>query len=59
VLEAIDRQLLHYAGHVNQIVMLARHFRGPAWQSLSIPKGQSDTHARTFEREPAARAEER
>jgi hypothetical protein len=59
VLQAISRQLLHYAGHVNQIVLLAKHFRGAEWQSLSIPKGQSDTFARQFELKHAARAENR
>ncbi len=41
VLEAINRQLTHYAGHVGQIVLLARHAAGPAWKTLSIPRGQS------------------
>jgi hypothetical protein len=41
VLEAINRQLTHYAYHVGQIVFLARHFAGPAWKSLSIPRGKS------------------
>ena len=57
VLQAISRQLLHYAGHVNQIVLLAKHFRGSDWKSLSIPKGQSETFARHFEQKHAARAE--
>lgn len=38
VLEAIDRQVTHYAYHVGQIVQLARHFAGPRWQTLSIPR---------------------
>lgn len=42
VLEAIQRQLSHYAYHVGQIVLLARHFAGAGWQSLSIPKGKSE-----------------
>jgi hypothetical protein len=42
VIEAINRQLTHYAYHVGQIVMLAKHFRGKDWQTLSIPRGQSD-----------------
>jgi Protein of unknown function (DUF1572) len=42
VIEAINRQLTHYAYHVGQIVFLAKHFRSRAWQSLSIPRGQSD-----------------
>jgi hypothetical protein len=41
VLEAINRQLTHYAAHVGQIVLLAKHCAGPAWQSLSIPRGKS------------------
>lgn len=40
VLKAINRQLDHYAYHVGQIVLLCKHY-APAWQSLSIPKGQS------------------
>jgi hypothetical protein len=41
VLEAINRQLTHYAAHVGQIVFVAKHYAGPQWQSLSIPKGKS------------------
>jgi hypothetical protein len=59
VLQAVSRQLLHYAGHVNQIVMLAKHFRGSEWISLSIPKGKSETGAREFEQKHAARSEAR
>ncbi|MEP6993641.1 MAG: DUF1572 family protein [Acidobacteriota bacterium] len=41
VLQAIQRQLTHYAYHVGQIVFLAKHFAGNAWRSLSIPRGKS------------------
>lgn len=41
VIEAINRQSTHYAAHVGQIVMLAKHFAGPRWQTLSIPRRQS------------------
>ena len=41
VLEAINRQITHYAEHIGQIILLAKHFRGSEWKSLSIPKGQS------------------
>ena len=41
VLQAINRQLTHYAYHVGQIVLLAKHFAGPKWISLSIPKKKS------------------
>jgi uncharacterized damage-inducible protein DinB len=41
VLQAVNRQITHYAYHVGQIVLLAKHFRGEEWKSLTIPKGQS------------------
>jgi hypothetical protein len=41
VLQAISRQLTHYAYHVGQLVFLAKHFAGDQWTSLSIPKGES------------------
>jgi hypothetical protein len=41
LLEAINRQLSHYAYHVGQMVFLAKHFRGTAWETLSIPRGGS------------------
>lgn len=41
VLEAINRQMTHYAYHVGQIVFIGRMIKGKAWQSLSIPKGES------------------
>jgi uncharacterized protein DUF1572 len=41
VLRAIERQTRHYAQHVGQIVLLAKHWRGAQWTSLSIPKGKS------------------
>ena len=38
VLQAIARQITHYAAHIGQIVLLAKHFAGPRWRTLSIPK---------------------
>ena len=38
VIEAINRQLTHYAAHIGQIVLLAKHFAGSDWQTLSIPR---------------------
>ena len=38
VLDAILRQLAHYAYHVGQIVYLGRMRRLGEWKSLSIPK---------------------
>jgi hypothetical protein len=41
VLQAVNRQLTHYAYHVGQIVWLAKHLAGVSWRSLSIPLGKS------------------
>ena len=38
VVQAISRQLSHYSAHVGQIVLLAKHFAGANWRTLSIPK---------------------
>jgi len=38
VMQAINRQIAHYASHVGQIVLLAKHFAGDGWRTLSIPK---------------------
>ncbi|MBD2720607.1 DUF1572 family protein [Hymenobacter armeniacus] len=42
VLAALQRQLTHYAYHTGQLVQLAKGLRGAAFQSLSIPRGQSE-----------------
>lgn len=41
VVEAINRQLTHYAYHVGQIVLLAKHFKSTEWKSLSVPRNRS------------------
>jgi hypothetical protein len=41
VMQALNRQLAHYALHVGQIVMLAKHFAHDHWQSLSVPRNRS------------------
>jgi Protein of unknown function (DUF1572) len=41
IVQAINRQLMHYSYHIGQIVFLAKHFRSAEWQSLSIPKNRS------------------
>lgn len=52
VMEAISRQLSHYPYHVGQMVLLARQHAGAAWQSLSIPRGDSAAYnAEKFSRE--------
>lgn len=42
IVEAINRQLAHYASHVGQIVLLGKMIKGEDWHSLSIPKGGSE-----------------
>ena len=44
LIEAINRQMTHYAAHVGQIVYLGKMIKGQEWISLSIPKGQSETY---------------
>jgi len=41
VMQAINRQVAHYSYHVGQIAFLARHYAGPNWKSLTIPKKKS------------------
>lgn len=42
VMQAINRQLAHYAYHVGQIVYVAKHFAGAKWTALTIPRGKSE-----------------
>jgi hypothetical protein len=60
VIQAINRQLTHYAYHVGQIVLLAKHFAEGRWRSLSIPRGRSEEfnagmHARSAPAETRSR----
>ena len=41
VMQAINRQIAHYAYHVGQIVFIAKHLASDRWNSLSIPRGKS------------------
>ena len=41
VMQAINRQIAHYACHIGQIVLLAKHFQHAQWRSLSVPRGKS------------------
>jgi len=42
--EAINRQLAHYAYHIGQIVFIGTQIKKENWQSLSIPKGDSKSY---------------
>ncbi|MCL6266443.1 DUF1572 family protein [Flagellimonas myxillae] len=42
IIQAINRQLGHYPSHIGQIVFIGKMIKKADWQSLSIPKGQSE-----------------
>ncbi|MBV9182179.1 MAG: DUF1572 domain-containing protein [Acidobacteria bacterium] len=46
VLQAINRQLAHYAYHCGQIVFVAKHFKAEDWKSLSVPRNRSEEFTR-------------
>lgn len=46
IYKAVTRQLAHYAGHAYQILLLAKHLKGPDWKTLSIPRGRSEEFTR-------------
>jgi Protein of unknown function (DUF1572) len=41
VVQALNRHLGHLAYHVGQIVLLAKHWVGTNWETLTIARGQS------------------
>ena len=51
LIEILNRQLVHYSQHVGQMIFLAKHFRGGEWESLSIPRGQSEAYTERMRRE--------
>jgi len=54
VLQAVNRQIAHYALHAGQMVFLAKHLAGDRWRSLSVPRGRSERFNETM-RERAGR----
>jgi len=44
VLQAINRQIAHYAQHIGQMVFLAKHLRSSEWKTLTIPRGKSEEY---------------
>lgn len=56
VVEAINRQLAHYAYHVGQIVFYAKLLKKTEWESLSIPRNKSgDYNSEKFSKEKSIR----
>jgi Protein of unknown function (DUF1572) len=54
VLQAVNRQIAHYAQHTGQIVFLVKHIRSSGWKTLSIPRGKSEDY-KTVAPKPAER----
>ncbi len=44
VLQAVNRAIAHLSYHIGQIVLLAKHWKGAEWKTLSVPKGQSEQY---------------
>jgi hypothetical protein len=51
---ALSRSVAHVAMHVGQIILLARMVAPEPWQTLSIPRGQSQAYNQnpTLEKSP-------
>jgi len=45
VVQALSRQLVHQGMHTGQIIILARHWAGARWETLTIPRGKSEEYA--------------
>jgi hypothetical protein len=48
VVEQLNRLASHAAYHVGQMVYLAKHYAGPNWTTLSIPRGRSREATGTY-----------
>ena len=56
VMQAINRQVAHYSQHIGQIILLAKHFAGDRWQTLSVPrKGSGEFNRRVTAGEASQR----
>lgn len=49
VIQAVNRQIAHYASHIGQIIFLSKHFRFADWKTLSIPRNKSAEFNRSME----------
>ena len=52
VLQAINRQIAHYAAHIGQIVFLTKHLRSSEWKTLTIPRGKSEEFKKVVPKVP-------
>ena len=44
VMQAINRQVAHYAYHIGQIVFISKHLVSDRWTALTIPRGKSSDY---------------
>jgi hypothetical protein len=44
VMQAIERQISHYALHIGQIIYIGKMLKENEWECLSIPRGQSTSY---------------
>jgi hypothetical protein len=44
VVQALSRHVVHQATHTGQIIVLARHWTGTNWETLTIPRGKSEEY---------------
>ena len=54
--QALNRHLAHLAYHVGQIVLLAKHWVGADWQTLTVPRGESKGFTQAKQEQHSARA---
>jgi hypothetical protein len=54
--QALNRHLAHLAYHVGQIVLLAKHWVGADWQTLTVPRGESKGFTKAKQEQHSARA---
>ncbi len=55
VVEALNRQLAHYAQHAGQLVFLAKHLTAGQWKTLSVPRhGSAAFNAAMEQKHPKA-----
>lgn len=56
VIEAINRQMAHYAYHIGQITFLGKMIKNEDWKSLSVPKGASKAYNQAKFAQPKRKA---
>jgi hypothetical protein len=47
-LAAAQRSFGHYSDHIGQLILLAKHYAGERWQTLSVPRGKSEEYNKEF-----------